>query len=225
MVRCKAITNNNRRCKKKACYSEFCSVHVSLECGICEKECVLKDRHTLKSCGHSFCTKCLTNDFYTNQWFDGFSTENVIKCPECELEVCDDDWSFITDYLCVVPWVKSGLLQRKIIYDTYLSPDFYKELHPFIKLGKENSQSEMEKISLALNGDVPYWKRNKLDYNSSEPSIVYFFKFTKFDEGSYYRFLYGCPAIKNLFEHLQKELVEYVFHPSRIKCIERLDEI
>lgn len=225
MVRCVAITNANRRCKKQACYSEFCSVHGYTECKLCEKEVSMINRHTLKRCGHSFCTECLVHSFYTTQWFEGFSTENVIKCPECELEVCDSDWTFITDHLC-----KTGVLQRKIIFDTYLYSELCKELHPFITIGKEHSPYQVQQATTAWNGDRPYWKKLRIPFNNTVPDIVYFEKWSGVYnmEHSYYRFFYGDPAIRKLFHEFQRELVEYVFYPKRIERfggLEYLDQI
>jgi hypothetical protein len=221
MIRCEAITNANRRCKKSACFSGFCAIHGTTECGICKKETDMKSRHTLKNCGHSFCTSCLTNQFYKLQWFEEFSTENVIKCPECELEVCDSDWTFITDYLC-----KTNLLHRKIIYDTYLCAELCKEFDPFIFLGKEYSPYQIQLVTKACNGVI----KKRIPFNSTVPEVVYFQKSTGAynNDLCYYRFFYGSPSIKNLFDDLQKELVEYVFHPKRITRLggfEYLDEI
>ncbi len=36
-------------------------------------------------------------------------------------------------------------------------------------------------------------------------------------------FLYGDPEIRKKFKSIEKELIEYVFHPRRIKYIEYLD--
>lgn len=61
-----------------------------------------------------------------------------------------------------------------------------------------------------------------------KPDIVYFIKYTDewYDYQLVYRFFYGERLIS--FEEFQKELVEYVFHPNRIRRfggIEYLDEI
>jgi hypothetical protein len=218
MVRCVAITNSNRRCKKQACYNEFCCSHGTIPCVICEKDTVVKDRHTMENCRHVFCKECLSKEFYNKQWFDGFSTENAIKCPECSNEVGDYDWSFITDYLC-----KSGFLQRKMVYDTYLSPVYYKDFHGFIKLEQEYSRYEINEINKILhrkiNQNVPFEKRKYL-YWSEEISVVYFEKHRT--DRICYRFFYGDVKIKNLFLEFQKELIEHVFHPSRVQKFSEL---
>jgi hypothetical protein len=46
-----------------------------------------------------------------------------------------------------------------------------------------------------------------------------------YGENTFYSFKYGDPEIRKLFPELQRELVEYVFHPSRIKNIEQLDDM
>jgi hypothetical protein len=213
MVRCVAITNSNRRCKKQACYNEFCFLHGTTPCVICEKDTVVKDRHTMENCRHVFCKECLSNEFYNKQWFHGFSTENVIKCPECSNEVCDYDWSFITDYLC-----KRGILQRKVVYNTYLAPVDYKHYHNFINLEQEYYGYEIDEINLKFNGNVPFEKRKYL--HTSKEIIVYFEKYHK--HRNFYRFFYGDIKIKNLFLEFQKELIKQVFHPSRVQKFSEL---
>jgi hypothetical protein len=214
MTRCIAITKTNWRCKKTACFGDFCTVHGNGSCIICQKENSIRDRHTLKKCGHIFCTSCLTDQFYKFQWFEGFSTENVIKCPECQVEVADSDWTFITDYLC-----KTDLLKRKIIFDTYMSAVDYKEIYPFITIGRKYTPSEINKIFIVLNGDLPYWQRKRIYLNRSYADIVCFERGPRCHTSadSFYRFFYGSLSIRNLFKEFQKELIEYVFHPSRIQ--------
>jgi hypothetical protein len=218
MVRCVAITNSDRRCKKQACYNEFCVSHATTPCVICQKDTVLKDRHTMQNCRHVFCKECLTNDFYNKQWFDGFSTENVIKCPECSNEVCDYDWSFITDYIC-----KKFILQRKMMYDTYLAPADYKVYSEYIKLEREYSGYEIDEINRLvhrkINKNVSFEKW-KYFYKSKDISVVYFEK--NHTDRNCYRFFYGDVKIKNLFLEFQKQLIEKVFHPSRVQKFSEL---
>jgi hypothetical protein len=160
---------------------------------------------------------CIALDFYDIQWFDDFSTEHPIKCPECDISVCDDEWEFITDYLCQLK-----ALQRKIVCDTYFCPVVYNELYDHVVLGKEYNIKEIDTITRF------WYKGNKrrLPFNNKDPDIVYFQKFTGLfiwhesqiynAEHTVYRFFYGTQETRNLFPPLEKELIEYVFHPSRI---------
>jgi hypothetical protein len=61
--------------------------------------------------------------------------------------------------------------------------------------------------------------------NTSSVDIVYFEKFKNRSEFTYYVFFLGDPEIREKRFDIQKELAEYVFHPSRIKNIEDFDEM
>ena len=167
---------------------------------------------------------CLVNDFYNFQWFDDFSTEHPIKCPECDLNVCDTDWTFITNFLC-----ESHILQRKIVFDTYFCAEMYNKLYNHVVLGQEYDPKGVEEITRFWNN---YGKR--LPFNNKDPEIVYFQKFTGLftwremgiynGEHTYYRFFYIPQEVRNLFQSIEKELIEYVFHPSRIN-LENLESM
>jgi hypothetical protein len=81
------------------------------------------------------------------------------------------------------------------------------------------------------------WRRyNKCNYwfdfellGSPQLKIVYFEKINPGDwrtgrsgEQKLYKFFLGDPLIKKKFPEFQKELIEYVFHPSRV-ILEDLD--
>jgi len=150
----------------------------------------------------------LAYDFYDYQWFDGFSTNHPIKCPECDHPVTDDEFSNITDYL-----VKLEVLTRKIVYKIWLCPEQAKVYHSLIK-NESYSFTDILKYYLG----IPY-------LNNDYVEIVYFPKYNINGYKDHYIFEYRSKEITELMPQLQRELVEYVFHPSRIKCIERLDEI
>ena len=219
MTRCKATTCSGKRCKKTADEYGFCGIHRTVECCLCNEVCDIRIRKTLKHCGHSFCKMCIARDFYDFQWFDDFSTEHPIKCPECDLDLCDDDWTFVTDFLC-----QSKLLQRKIVCDTYLCPVVYNELYNHVVLGKEYDIKEIDTITRYWNKGKSY--RTRESFNNKDADIVYFNKFTGLfnwheawiynAEHTFYRFFYGTQETRNLFPALEKELIEYVFHPCRI---------
>ena len=51
-------------------------------------------------------------------------------------------------------------------------------------------------------------------------SVVYFEK--NRTDSIYYRFFYGDVKIKNLFLEFQKQLIEHIFHPSRVQKFSEL---
>ena len=229
-MRCKGFCKNGKRCSKKT-PDNFCGVHNNeIECESCCECPEVKNRVKLKNCGHYFCKKCLADDFYNYQWCDGFSTENVIKCPECDRDLCDSDWQWVTNYLC-----EAHILQRRIVCVTYMNPELYKSLGRFVNLGFQYTPPEIETITRHYNTCNKIFYRRPLQFNNKYPDIVYFEKFTRFfrwvsqgifyGENTFYSFKYGDPEIRKLFPELQRELVEYVFHPSRIKNIEQLDDM
>ena len=226
MTRCIAVTNSDKRCKKSACYSDYCAIHRKLTCCKCNHECKIAERQILNNCGHIFCKQCISNEFCINQWYSGFSTRDVIKCPECETDLSDNDWQLLTSFLC-----DSKILLRKIVYDTYLCPEMANQLLPILTIGKNYGPRAYNNIENVWNRNFPDkqgWIRFLPAIDRLKPEIVYFKKYTDewYDYQLVYRFFYGEKLMS--FEEFQKELVEYVFHPDRIRRfggIEYLDEI
>jgi len=64
-----------------------------------------------------------------------------------------------------------------------------------------------------------------IDVKDEDVDIVYFEEWKPWIEqkGTTYQFLIGDEKIKSLFEDLRKELVEYVFHPSRFDILNAED--
>jgi len=148
------------------------------------------------------------------QWFDGFSTDDPIKCPYCDVKIEDCDWSYLTDYL-----VKNGILGRKIVHKTWLSAGEYLKLKDRVELGREYDHLEIDTLRRRIYG---------YDYNtpfsqSSITDIVYFTKTN--DVRTRYVFEYGDYLIRDLIPKIQKEIAEIVFHPKNIKNIEDLDSM
>ena len=216
MVRCQAICKNGKRCSKK-CDEKLCPVHNNeIECEECGECPEVKNRIRLKNCDHHFCKKCLADSFYNYQWCDGFSTEDLIRCPNCDKGLCDSDWSWVTNYLC-----EAQVLQRKIVYKiSSFCASLYQILN--INLDFEYRPGEVGLIERKWNRLTGTWY--KLFPYTEEPDVVYFEKWAGRDHACYV-FEYGDPDIRKLMPDLQKELVEYVFHPSRIKNIEQLDDM
>jgi len=199
MVRCISITCFGKRCKKTG--TPLCQTHVLKKCGVCTELVSMSKRIILKGCGHVFCKNCLAEEVYDFQWFPGFSTINVIKCPDCDLNLCDDDWKMVTSNLC-----DHGVLQRQIIRSVHLCP------YDYVRLGYK------------LDVDYPiYQVRNHFDYAYSVDIVYFETPHGHLGDHIYYSFCYG--QSKLLLDDFRKELAEYVFHPSRIKNIEDLDDM
>lgn len=219
MTRCVSITKSGRKCKKSACYGEFCATHGKLTCCICRKGTYLLDRQILTDCGHIFCKECISREVYTTQWFDLFSTEDAIKCPECEAPVSDKDWNLITSFLC-----DKKVVCRKIVYDTYLCAELLHELTPFIELGYEYNTLSYFSIFNKWNKKCPR-KYGQMKYfpeiDQSNPAVVFFKEYSDplLENELVFRFFYGESSIRSMFEvfQFQKELAEYVFHPKRVE--------
>ena len=122
------------------------------------------------SCGHLFYKHCLALDIYNFQWFDGFNTKCPLICPECDCEFRESDWK-IMDYL-----VEIHILQRNPVYTTYLNKEWANKLTKFVKIGKEYSFTERDKIEdlWSKTNNIPLYKSI---YPLDKPSIVYFEKY------------------------------------------------
>jgi hypothetical protein len=115
-----------------------------------------------------------------------------------------------------------------------MNPALYKTLGPLVTLGYYYTPPIIENITWNYNKEMKSFGKY-LPFNNNQADIVYFKKFTcKFHwiskrifngEHTFYVFEYGDDNIRKLMPELQKELVEYVFHPSRIKNIEQLDDM
>ena len=223
MPRCKGITNDGYRCKLK-CSNEFCSIHnMDILCEMCNNHRSIKDRIKISECGHIFCNECFCKDFMKNQWIEGFSTENEIKCPSCTIKLQDISWQNVTSLL-----VDRNLLKRKILYRVYLCHERYVEfLKVNLKLNEEYSHIQVSYMCTLYNRIMKKWNPEFHITGNCNVDTVFFEKINpgdwrkrETDEKMVYIFYVGDPEMKKLF--IQKELIEYVFHPSRIN-LEMLD--
>ena len=152
------------------------------------------------------------------QWFEGFSTKNELSCPTCQIQLKDDSWENVTDLM-----VKSGLLKRKIIYNTYLCHEMYCKLLPVITLHHEYDFQGSNFLHRYYDNLTGIWTNRYTFLNDHKPDIVYFekvnptdWRFGRNKELKKYTFFLGDPACKIDTFLFLKELVEYVYHPSRI---------
>ena len=131
-----------------------------LLCKFCEK----KGKIKLNDCEHTFCNQCLAMDIYNYQWFDDFSSEHPLMCPECDCLLNDFDWYHVMDYL-----VKTKILQRKIVYTCYLDTLWINKLWNIVELGKEYTSRERDNIEDQWTGEIPLYRQlfpelNKVKY-------------------------------------------------------------
>lgn len=223
-MRCKGICIDDRQCKRKSSQN-FCSIHdKSIVCEICKKHRGIHDRKRISECGHVFCNECLCKNVMNVQWHPQFSTDSKLECPECKINLEDESWESVTNFL-----VERNLLKKRIIYKTYLCHELYLKLKPSIELNHEYTYQETDTIHRSHNRKIATWTNRSKILNEEFVDIIYFEKINPGDwrigrsgEQKIYNFFLGDPEIKKLFPAFQKELVEYIFHPSRI-TLEMLD--
>jgi len=207
MVRCEAITNSGSRCKCKPSKNSgnLCNVHIIIKCGLGIHNIQHSERIILTECGHKFCKSCLAKEIYNYQWFADFSTDHPLQCPTCDKELCDSDWEHIMDYS-----VKIKLVQRKIIYPYYLDKEWINKFYLYGEFKKEYTTLNHNQLNFIGN--------DKLTHDIL-PSKVYFqkWKFENRFPTTCFTFEIDYDLIKKQNESIFKELVEYVFHPDRVK--------
>ena len=207
MVKCKV-------CIRSIKNNKVCFIHENVKCCICQDALLLHRRINLKNCRHLFCKSCLGDSIYTNQHFNGFSTNDCISCPVCNVNLSDIDWSTIMEYL-----VNVGKLQREVIYAYYLNKQWATQLQDFVQFDREYDVTERNTIEDDWEEKTGtfLWKLIEPD---DEPEIVYFLKVNDFftiQRNNFYIFKIDYQVIKQQNSAFFKELVEYVFHPQRIK--------
>ena len=216
MVRCQAFCVSGLRCKKSAPDDiGFCYTHNPdniIYCCKCKNKISNNKKCILGNCIHKFCMDCISMDIYNFQWFDDFSTDHPLRCPKCDVEVSDNNWQNIMDYL-----VKKEVLKRKINKTAYLSKYQYNCISHLIILGKEfkcNHHKTLDDVKKICK-DIIYL-----------PNKVYFVKSINYNSG-----LYGCQQTDETryffdidYDLLKKEnkefykcFIEYFFNPKRVE--------
>jgi hypothetical protein len=219
MVRCQAFCNSGLRCKKSAPNDiGFCYTHNPdniVYCCNCKLVVPNNKLCNLNNCDHKFCIECIATNIYYYQWFDDFSTDHPLRCPECDIKLSDNNWESVMDYLVV----KKQFLNRKIIKTAYLSKYQHNILLDIIKLNQEyDYQTDDHRV---LNIVM----RNHKDVTFDEiPSKVYFVKNKQHryqyyynNDTTHYTFEIDYILLKKENEQFNKNLIEYFFHPKRIK--------
>lgn len=195
--------------------NELCFIHDPEKntCSYCRQVVSFNQKVVLTNCGHILCKICLSDHIYHYQWFEGFSTENILKCAHCDEELCENDWSNAMDYL-----VTTGVLQRSVIYAYYLDNMWLSYLHQIIDLTKLYTENEKNLIEYKWYNTHHSFLWNMMEH---EPLIVFFHRVHLLDPSTFnlrnnYIFKIDYEIIRLNNEDLFKELVEYVFHPNRI---------
>ena len=196
MARCEGFCLTGKRCRKVARDTGYCYIHdINLSCLGCDKLQPV-GRRIILDCGHNYCLDCVK--LFT--WFDGISTDDTISCPECNEPVNDTAWEKISQENC-----SKCRYVRNITYNYYLCPeeqsifkgnsnteisyrDFIRNFYCY-----DNNDFEVECIKFELND--PYY----------------------FSSRNFYKIRYPVDEARKYFmENIFKELMEYIYHPSRV---------
>jgi hypothetical protein len=209
MTKCKRCKSSVKR------RNELCVIHEPEKntCDYCRQVVSFNQKVTLENCGHTVCKACLSDHIYHYQWYEGFSTEDVLKCPHCDELLSEDDWSNAMDYFVV-----TGILQRTVIYAYYLDNMWFSYLYPMVDFTKMYTQTERDLLENRWYNTYHSFLWNMMESN---PLKVFFFSVDILDPSTFFRhnfyiFKIDYAIIKLNNEDLFKELVEYVFHPNRI---------
>ena len=208
MVHCQAYCVSGLRCKNNATENtDLCYIHNPMYCCNCKLKVVNNKKCILDNCTHKFCLECIAMDIYNFQWFDDFSTEHPLICPECDVELSDNNWQSVMDYLVV----KKQLLKRKILKTAYLSRYQYNSVSYRVTLGKE------------------YFTYDKIIYDATKnfkdvtfdeiPSKVYFLKNKNYHnrDETRYSFELDYDLFKKENENFHQCFIEYFYHPKRVE--------
>ena len=133
------------------------------------------------------------------------STNDIIKCPICEIELCDNDWSYFAN-ICV----NSGNFRRQIDYVCYINPKQVTITENIYS--KKYSQYDALIIYQKITGNLNY------HYVFKEIDTIFFIKIDCAYKiiNDKYIFKIDFQKLKEENDHFHKELAEYIFHPSRI---------
>jgi len=170
----------------------------------------------LTNCGHNFCKTPLANDIYQYQWFDGFNNKCPLFCPLCNCQLKDNESTEILDHLVFLK-----KLQRKNIFTHYLNKEWTNKLYNLVTFGKNYNCMEREQLEILWQNEnnTPLYS---LLYPNENPSIVYYEKYlTRSFLANFpmtgYTFEIDYPTIKDENNIKLQDLVEYIFHPDRVK--------
>jgi hypothetical protein len=198
MARCEGFCLTGKRCRKVARDTGYCFIHdINLSCFGCNKLQPV-GRRVILDCGHNYCLDCVK--LFT--WFDGITTDNTIACPECNEPVNDLVWEKISEENC-----SKFRYIKTIIYNYYLCPEEHSRF-------KGDINTEISYRDLIRNFNFYNNKILEVEcvkYEQSDDSHSYSFSH------SFYNIRYPVDEARKYFmENIFKELMEYIYHPSRI---------
>lgn len=200
MAKCEALCLTGKKCRKIARDTGYCYIHdINLNCLACNK---LKSvgRRIILDCGHNYCLDCVK--LFT--WFDGISTNDPINCPECNEPVNDTAWEKISQEYCSI-FVINKRYVKNIIYNFYLCPEEHSRF-------KGNVGTEISFRDLIRNFNFYNDKLLEIEYIKYILDDAYCFS-----SRSSYKIRYPVDEARKYFiENIFKELMEYIYHPSRV---------
>ena len=145
-------------------------------------------------CGHKYCVDCLTHSV---MFFSGITTNHCLNCPKCGSKLNKNQFRIVADMKCNYRW-----FNRNYYYTVYLCAQEQNEF----EFPLDEQIEEENIIDEYILPDIPH------EY------IEYFSDYDGKDGDSFYKFVYGDPKQRTHFkEFVFKELMEYCYHPSRIK--------
>ena len=227
MTRCVALTKLGKRCKSSCIKNEkHCFNHIERYCNVCINVLTPCTALYLKNCNHFFCKECISASIYKNQWYEGFSTDSPLRCPDCKVELCDTDWSIVTDYL-----VNKRIVRRNVVYNVLLNPVFFNEYHDYIALNsfyywvtEDNSKMSDCMKKLVNCREVTVLKSGRkvnftLLLKEAQVKRVFFPVYDETrttEQVNFYVFKIDYRLISNSFLENKRLIAEYVFKPDRL---------
>jgi hypothetical protein len=200
-TRCKGKCLNGKRCKKNTATGDYCFIHdISKMCLHCKEIPYVTRRLTLE-CGHTYNLNCVVYCF--KGWFDGITNHDKLYCPECNSGLNDKDFELVATEFCRI-WIPGKCYDKEVEYNIYICAGEIKSLG--ISLNKRFSDEDL----------YTFYKYDTttITDKTEKRTIRYT---TTYDYCDYYYFYYGDPKIREYFkDHVFKELMEYVYHPSRL---------
>ena len=204
MSRCQEITKLGKQCRNKS-KNGNCYAHSEHKCGKCNVNSNFKLNVKLSTCGHNLCNDCKIN-FMIRTYSYEFNTNDEICCPICSIVLNDADWSNISDYL--------------VTKNVFIRTKHYVKMIPYDKLNEILTyKKNINNINNIVNAYIILHECGIKSFTDSDVSVVYFTRIGYNFIQKYrtnYSFKINYEELKEKCEPLKKELIEYLYHPSRM---------